>query len=107
VGWAERAGFKIDGEFLAHKMGADGDFGHAANVAEAGRALDDVIGDDLAYWYMLNATLMGNESQIEDGLAGLAQRGIAGAYIVEQENSLLPYRLIEALGPIARKFDNR
>jgi 5,10-methylenetetrahydromethanopterin reductase len=107
VGWVERAGFKIDGDFLAHKMGADGDFGHAANVAEAGRALDDVISDDLAHWYMLNATLMGNGTQIEDGLARLARRGIAGAYIVEQENSLLPYRLIEALGPIARKFENR
>jgi 5,10-methylenetetrahydromethanopterin reductase len=107
VGWVERAGFKVDGDFLAHKMGADGDFGHAANVADAGRALDDVISNELADWYMLNNTLIGNETQIEDGLEGLAKRGIAGAYIVEQENSLLPYRLIKALAPLARKFESR
>lgn len=100
----EKAGFKIDGEFLAHKMGAEGDIGHLASVIDGGRALNDVISDELALWFMRENSLLGTEADVEAGLRRLAAAGVTGAYIGSQENSTLPHDLIEGLGPIVKKL---
>ena len=100
----EKAGFSVDASLLTHKSGAEGDFGHAANVAEAGRALSNAISDDLARWYLRQYTLIGSETEIEEALRGMAAKGVAGVYMGYQENSVLPDPLIDVLAPIARKL---
>jgi 5,10-methylenetetrahydromethanopterin reductase len=103
----EKAGFKIEGEFLAHKVGAHGDIGHAANVAEAAKALDEAIPDDAARWYMKNRVLVGSEADIEASLQRLADAGVAGVYLAQPEASVLPNKLIDLVAPIALRLRAR
>jgi 5,10-methylenetetrahydromethanopterin reductase len=98
------AGFTVEGDFLAHQMGAQGDIGHAADVAELSKQLDQVISDDLALWYMRNRTLLGTEADILAGLARIKAMGIAGVYLVQYENSVLPNEMIEAAKPLLRQW---
>jgi hypothetical protein len=98
VGLFERAGFKVEGEFLSHKVGAAGDIGHAASVAELAKQFDRVISDDVALWYMRTHTLLGTAAELEERLARLQQSGLAGVYVIAQESSTLPNALIDTLG---------
>jgi 5,10-methylenetetrahydromethanopterin reductase len=100
----EQAGFKIDGEFLNHKMGAEGDIGHAASVIDLGRSFNDVISDECAAWYTQEFTLLGSEDEMTERMGKLQPLGVTGAYVASQENSKLPDELVEVLGGVAAKL---
>lgn len=87
-----------------HVMGAVGDLGHAANVAEASAAVDDRVTDEAALWFARNYVLVGSEADLETHFAKLRDLGIAGVTMTQHAGNRLPDRLIETLGPLTRKF---
>jgi len=104
VGMFEQAGFKIEGEFLAHKMGAHGDIGHSANVAETAKMAEGLISDEIATWYVKEHIVTGSTDEVAARLRGLADLGLTGAYLSQQEGSVLPNRLIEILSPVLKQL---
>lgn len=93
----EEAGFKLDSELLQHRMGAHGDIGHAANIDEAAKAVDGIITDEMALWYMQERTFLGTRDQIVARFRRLSELGISGAYLAYHQTSQLPTPLIDVL----------
>jgi len=87
-----------------HVMGAQGDLGHAANVAEAAAAVDDRVSDEAARWFVRNYVIVGSEADVTAHLAKLQALGVAGVTLTQHSGDRLPDRLIETLGPLTRAF---
>jgi alkanesulfonate monooxygenase SsuD/methylene tetrahydromethanopterin reductase-like flavin-dependent oxidoreductase (luciferase family) len=85
-------------------MGAHGDLGHAANIAEAAAAVDDLVSDEAALWFARNRALIGSEADVEAHLDRLREQGVAGVTMTQHSGAHLPDRLIETLGPLIRRF---
>lgn len=100
VGVLEEAGFEISGDFLSHRTGAQNDIGHSADVAEAGKAFDAVISDDMALWYMQERTFWGSREQVLAKIEKVAALGVAGIYVAQPQSSVLPAILIEQLADL-------
>jgi 5,10-methylenetetrahydromethanopterin reductase len=94
----EKAGVPIT--IPDHAAGAEGDVGHAADLAAAARELDDLVSDEAAVWFAQNRSLVGTEKEIGERFDRLAALGVAGVTMNNLSGSELPDALIEAVGPI-------
>jgi 5,10-methylenetetrahydromethanopterin reductase len=101
----ERAGVRID--VPPHTVGAEGDVGHAADLAAAARALDARVSDEAALWYARNRTLVGTASELSARFDELAALGIAGVTLNQLSGSELPDALIESIAPVATGWRER
>ena len=87
-----------------HVMGAVGDLGHAANIAEATAAVDHRVTDEAALWFAKTYVIVGSEADVEAHLTKLRALGIAGVTMTQHSANQLPDKLIDTLGPLTRKF---
>jgi 5,10-methylenetetrahydromethanopterin reductase len=87
-----------------HVMGAQGDLGHAADVAEAAAAVDHRVSDEAARWFVRNYVIVGSEADVTAHLTRLQTLGVSGVTLTQHSGDRLPDKLIETLGPLTRRF---
>ncbi|MGE0387304.1 MAG: LLM class flavin-dependent oxidoreductase [Gammaproteobacteria bacterium] len=94
----ERAGIRL--QVPPHRAGADGDWGHAADLDAASRRLDHIVSDEAAAWYAANRTLVGTARDIAARVMQLRALGIAGVTVSALSGTDLPDALVESVAPL-------
>jgi 5,10-methylenetetrahydromethanopterin reductase len=100
----ERAGVPI--RIPDHTAGAEGDVGHAADLATAARELDAMVSDEAALWFAQSRSFVGTEAEIGERFDYVAGLGIAGVTLNNLSGTDLPDALIDALGPVIERWRN-
>jgi 5,10-methylenetetrahydromethanopterin reductase len=94
----ERAGVRV--EPPSHTVGAEGDVGHAADLAAASSAVDSLVSDEAALWFAHNRALVGPAGELTPRFEELAALGAAGVTMSQLSGSDLPDALIDSVAPI-------
>ena len=100
VAMFERAGVRVTPP--AHVAGAEGDVGHAEDIAAAAQSLDSLVSDEAAVWFAQNRAIVGDAAEVHERFAWLQHVGVAGVTLNQLTGSDLPDALIDAVGPIIR-----
>ncbi|OLO25845.1 hypothetical protein PZ61_0236070 [Streptomyces sp. MNU77] len=90
----ERAGVSVD--VPDHLVGAAGDMGHPASLAEAARSAARFVSPEAAVWYARACTVSGSPADILSRLQELGDAGVHRVTLACPEGT--PEELIDALG---------
>ena len=101
----EQAGVRV--EPPSHTVGAQGDVGHAADLAAASKAVDSLVSDEAAVWFARNRSLVGTPDELLGRFEELSALGIAGVTMNHLTGSDLPDVLVEAVAPVVAAWRHR
>jgi 5,10-methylenetetrahydromethanopterin reductase len=98
----EQAGVRV--EPPSHTVGAEGDVGHAADLAAASWAVDSLVSDEAALWFARNRSLVGTVDELLGRFNALSALGIAGVTMSQLTGADLPDALVEDIAPVVARW---